>query len=198
MSAPIQNRDDLFIEEKINGKIYLMARPFFNHMRVQGNIRSIFEEYFRKTGRDCEAIFEAQLDIRNEYNDYVVPDIMVLCYNQQDDDDKIPLIVVEVLSKSTRNKDLSEKMELYAKLGIKEYWIADLKNLSVDIYILNNENNYKLYKSYVYYEEEDFPKNKHQKEEEEKKLIKEFSPVLFPELIIKLEDVFYRVISNKN
>ena len=196
MNELAEYRDDMFIEEKINGKIYLMARPLFNHMRVQRNLCGIFEEYFRKTGKDCEAIFETQLDIHNKYNDYVVPDVMVLCYNQ-DDDVQIPLIVVEVLSKSTRSKDLSEKMELYAKLGIKEYWIADLKNLSVDIYILNEENNYKLYKSYVYYEEEDFPKNKRQKEEEEKKFIKEFSPVLFPELIIKLEDIFYRVIKIK-
>jgi len=192
----LKTRYDLYIEEKIKGKIYLMARPSFSHMRIQRNISYIFEEYFRKTGRDCEALFEAQLDIGE---DYVVPDVMVLCYNQRDDDGKIPLIVVEVLSKSTRSHDLKLKMELYAELGVKEYWIIDPKNLSVDIYVLNeNPKYYKLHKAYSYFEEEDFPKNKQQKAEEEKKVIKEFSPVLFPELIIKTEDVFYRIINDKN
>ena len=184
--------DNLYTEERINGKIYLMARPSVNHMRVQGNIRESFERFFRKTGRDCEAIFEAELDIGK--GDYVVPDIMVLCYNQQDDDN-IPLILIEVLSKSTRTKDLREKMALYANLGVKEYWLVDYKNLSVDIYILDESaGHYKTHSSYSYFLKEDFPSDEARRAKEEAKVIKEFSPVQFPELVIRVEDIFYRVI----
>lgn len=189
--------DNVITEEKINGKIYLMARPSINHMRTQRNICDIFESFFRKTGRDCEAIFEAELDAGK--GDYVVPDVMVLCYSQQDGGGKIPLIVIEVLSKSTRTKDLREKMELYANLGVKEYWIADYNNLSVDIYILDETaRHYKAHSSYSYFLDEDFPKDKQRRAKEEEKVIKEFSPVLFPELIIKVEDIFYRVIPKQN
>ena len=184
-------QDKALVEEKINGKIYLMARPSVDHMRVQGNICAIFENYFRRTGRNCEALFETQLDIGENY---VVPDVMVLCYNQQDDD-RIPVIIIEVLSKSTRTKDLREKMALYAALGVREYWIADYTNLSLDIYVLDETAGYyKAHASYSYFLESDFPKNKQQRSEAEAEVIKEFTPVLFPELVIKVEDVFYRVI----
>lgn len=36
-----------------------------------------------------------------------------------------PLLVVEVLSRSTRRRDLGEKREIYAELGVPHYWVVD-------------------------------------------------------------------------
>jgi len=178
------------IEEKINGKIYLMARPERNHLRVQRNIMNIFENYFKTKGKKCEAIIEDELYIDD--NNYLVPDVEVLCHDKSDD---IPVIVIEVLSKSTRDKDLTVKMKKYAEIGIKEYWIIDYKNRSVDIYILSDKIDkiYEAFKSYSLFLIEDFSRIKKDRERQEKEAIKEFFPVSFPEINIPLEDVFYMV-----
>lgn len=48
-------------------------------------------------------------------------------------------MVVEVLSPSTRRKDLVIKMELYLECGVKEYWVVDPKIRQVTIYALEGQ-----------------------------------------------------------
>ncbi len=43
-----------------------------------------------------------------------------------------PLLVVEVLSASTRARDRGKKRAAYARLGIDTYWIVDLENRSIE------------------------------------------------------------------
>ena len=47
-----------------------------------------------------------------------------------------PLLVVEVLSPSTRRFDLTVKHELYAEFGVASYWIVDIKVPSVVVFEL--------------------------------------------------------------
>jgi len=185
-----QRIDNIFIEEKINGKIYLMSRPSDDHIDVQGNLLVAFNNHFRKKKKKCIARSEAQLWINND--NWMVPDLMVFCYNTNKN---IPMIVVEILSKWTRKRDLGDKMKKYAEFGIKEYWIVDCKNFTIDIYLLTDNGVYDKYISYIYYAPEDFchiPEIR-AKQEAETEIIKEFSPVSFPEMTILLEDIFYFV-----
>jgi len=39
-----------------------------------------------------------------------------------------PDLVIEVLSPSTGYYDLTEKKDVYAEFGVKEYWMVDPKN----------------------------------------------------------------------
>ncbi|MDP9365242.1 MAG: Uma2 family endonuclease [Chloroflexota bacterium] len=47
-----------------------------------------------------------------------------------------PDIVVEILSPSTRARDLGRKKELYAALGVPEYWLVDPDLRAVDLFAL--------------------------------------------------------------
>jgi len=185
MNESIQNFIDRKIKkEKINGQIYLMASPSIEHREVQGNLSIIFNNYFKRNKRRCRAIFDHDLYI--DEDNILEPDIKVLCRESRSDD--IPVIVIEILSKSTRGRDLGVKMKKYAEIGIKEYWIITWETLSIDIYLLNDVKQYDLYKSYAYYTSE--KEIARLDEEEQKEVVGEFSTVSFPELIIKLEDVF--------
>jgi len=184
MQDYINYSDDKYKEEKIDGKIYMMTSPSDEHRDVQFNITDIFNGYFRKNNKRCVSRFDASLYI-NEDN-YYEPDIMVFCY---DTSMNIPLIIIEVLSKSTRNMDLGIKMKKYAEIGIKEYWIVDCLNMAIDIYILTDEKKYEFYKSYAYFKSDKFIR----KHDEKAESVKEFSPVSMPELTVRLEDVFYFV-----
>ena len=184
---------DMFKEEKIDGKIYLMARPSDNHEGVQGNIFYIFNDYFRRNKKRCRIKNEAQ--IYHNKDNYFIPDLMVFCYNNtRENNKKIPVIIIEVMSKSTYDKDMNIKMKKYAELGIPEYWLVDYNNHTVNIFTLTEQQIYSHYKSYSYFTEEDYDETGELREKEHKpEIIEEFSPVNFPDLAIKLEDIFYIV-----
>ncbi len=50
----------------------------------------------------------------------------------------IPVFVAEILSPSTHKKDRTIKKSLYERIGVKEYWIVDPRNKSVEVYRLRD------------------------------------------------------------
>ena len=172
--------DDKRKREMIDGTIYLMASPCREHRDVQYNICHIFNEYF-KGKKKCRAFFD--LDVTIDKKNVLEPDLKVLCH-ENDKNNNVPVIIVEVLSKGTRERDLGVKMKKYAEFGIKEYWIITWELSLIDIYLLTEDKNYELYKSYSLHAEKPDPRD------EPEEAVTEFSPVSFPELTIQLADVF--------
>jgi len=183
---------DLYIEEKIDGRIFLMARPNPRHLMIQKHLINMFSDYFKKKKKKCTAIFEMELHTNDE--NYVQPDLMIYCKeNNEKKNKKIPLIVVEVLSDSTWNKDMTYKMKKYAELGIEEYWVIDPRSQRISVYKLSG-GIYDLDESYYHplplSEETGFSILSKAREKEQNEAVKEFSPSFFPEMTISLKDVF--------
>lgn len=44
-------------------------------------------------------------------------------------------MVMEVLSDSTESYDRGEKMNIYQRVGVSEYWLADWRKRQVEIYL---------------------------------------------------------------
>ena len=168
-------------EEKIDGKIYRMAPPCDEHIDVQGNLLTIFNNYFKQSKKPCRVRHGSNLII--DEDNYVEPDLQIIC--REKDNKDVPVIVVEVLSKSTMKRDLGVKMKKYESLGIKEYWIISWEASSITVYLLNENKKYEFSNAYSVFTEKD-------KLEEDiiKEIVTAFSPSSFPELVIKLEDVF--------
>jgi len=177
--------DNKFREERINGIIYLMSRPNKKHLRIQYNICKAFNDYFMNKNKKCEAFIEDKFFVNKENN--FIPDVLVYCYDCCDNDEDFPLIIIEVLSNSTRKKDLYVKMKKYAELGVQEYWIVDYQSSVMDIYMLE-DGQYVFKFSCGFSDEAD--------ESENKELVMEFSPVLFSDMIINANDIFYSVKKN--
>ena len=51
-----------------------------------------------------------------------------------------PDFILEVLSKSTRRRDMVIKLQKYANAGVKEYWMVDIEGRRVFVYIFDEEN----------------------------------------------------------
>ena len=136
--------------ELIDGEVYLLASPSIWHQKILGDMYITFSEYFKNI-KDCD-VFLSPLDVslvreanRKEedvlefFTNIVQPDLSVLC-NYQDEVDKkgryngTPRLVVEILSPSTRSKDMQKKLNLYSKSGISEYWIVDPKYGKLTVY----------------------------------------------------------------
>lgn len=94
------------------------------------------------------------LDFRyhpEENDDYVCPDIMVLCDRTRLKGgvySGVPKFIAETLSPSTAKRDKSEKKDIYEKAGVEEYWIVAPQGRSVDIYYLE-DGRYILEQSYI-------------------------------------------------
>lgn len=84
----------------------------------------------------------------------VVPDATINCrvYAKKGNSFfDIPRFVMEVLSDSTKKYDRGEKMEIYRKMEVDEYWIVDWEQRQVEIYNLDydekKEPQYHLFKT---------------------------------------------------
>jgi Uma2 family endonuclease len=102
-------------------------------------IFAIFHNWFK--GKKCRPLtspFDVTLIKSKDNINVVQPDIIVIC-----DTDKVdaagkykgvPTLAVEVLSRSTRSKDMLKKLDLYMQTDVKEYWIVDPDKKEVSIY----------------------------------------------------------------
>ncbi|WP_240689281.1 Uma2 family endonuclease [Ammoniphilus sp. YIM 78166] len=131
--------------EVIDGDIISMSpSPTPQHQAIAVELTAEFTMYLR--GKECR-VFAAPIEVclfadrttRNEdIIDWVQPDLVVVC-----DKDKIgqknivgaPDLVVEVLSPSTAKNDRLIKFKSYEKAGVREYWIVDPYNHSVEVYL---------------------------------------------------------------
>lgn len=70
------------------------------------------------------------------------PDVFLVCDQSKNTGRCIydaPDMVIEVTSPSTRKKDFGKKLEKYVDAGVREYWIADVKNQKVIVYDLRDD-----------------------------------------------------------
>ncbi|MEN1968020.1 Uma2 family endonuclease [Lentibacillus sp. N15] len=131
--------------ELIDGKIFNMSpAPSRRHQQVLRELSTAFSVFLRD--KDCEVFF-APFDVRlsvenkqdNDIDNVVQPDLSIVC-DQNKLDDKgcngAPDMIVEVLSPSSIKLDRWEKYQLYEKSGVKEYWLVDPANESVEIHHL--------------------------------------------------------------
>lgn len=134
--------------ELIDGVIYHVSMPSIKHQRIVGEIDFIFKSFVRKKKGKCE-IFGAGIDVRLDCDDktMVVPDITVICGKDKFTEqylDGSPDLVVEVLSPSTRKKDMTIKLDKYANAGVREYWVIDPKKETVVVYEFNEEEEFEM------------------------------------------------------
>ena len=168
--------------ELIDGEVYLMASPSLNHQVIVNEISWFFNTYFR--GKPCRSL-TAPLDVKlsgyaikfEEDPNIVQPDIFVICDQDKVNEDNkyegVPTLIVEVLTPSTKSKDMITKLNLYMKSGVLEYWIVNLDNKKITQYTFTEER--KLDNIY-YYNESDTIESSY-----------------FDELKISLEDIFNEI-----
>ncbi|WP_100334116.1 type II toxin-antitoxin system prevent-host-death family antitoxin [Bacillus alkalisoli] len=139
-----QNSDERY--EYIDGEIFLLASPKTAHQYSVTKLTVIFSNYFQdSTCTPIVAPYDIELRRTPEQVSIVQPDLMVICdlEDHLDDNDYykgVPILIVEVISKSTQRKDLIQKLDLYMSCGVKEYWIVNPNNRQVTVYHFEEQN----------------------------------------------------------
>jgi Uma2 family endonuclease len=118
--------DDGYRYEILEGDLLVTPAPSPLHQRVSKRLQRQLEAYFE--ARSLGEVFNAPVDLILTFHDVVDPDLVVVAEPKQVSERGIegaPLLVVEILSPSTRVRDRTMKARRYAELGIPHYWIVD-------------------------------------------------------------------------
>ncbi len=139
--------------ELIDGELYLLASPGYNHQLVSSEIHAGLYNWFKgKKCRPLTAPFDVTLAKTKQNICVVQPDILVIC-----DTDKInnkgrytgvPTLAVEITSVSTKRKDMIKKLDLYMQTGVREYWIVDIDKKEVLVYCFEKDKGEYIIKDY--------------------------------------------------
>jgi len=121
----------------INGELVMAPAPYTIHQGVSANIFDALKSFMKETR--IGKVLYAPVDVVLSETNVFQPDILFVA----NENSKIiseknitgaPDLVIEILSPSTGYYDLTEKKEIYAEFGVKEYWIVDPKKQWVEIY----------------------------------------------------------------
>ena len=120
-----QEKDECLNYELIDGVVMMSPSPSREHQQVAGRLfASLFQQL---SATPCEPLYE--LDVPFD-GDVFKPDVMVFC----DETAELPEIIMEILSPSTRHRDLRIKVVKYEEMGVKEYWIIDPKTRTITVH----------------------------------------------------------------
>ena len=81
---------------------------------------------------------------------FTYPDISIVCgeiitLNHDEYNVLNPAVIIEVLSKSTKNYDRGEKFKLYRDIAtLKEYILVDSESVHIEVFRLNDSNHWEL------------------------------------------------------
>lgn len=136
--------------ELIEGELLMTPSPVPKHQRISRELE--FEILKFVKGNDLGQVFYAPCDVYLDDENVVQPDILFISKDRlniigEKNIQGSPDLVIEIISENTAYRDLVQKKKLYARFGVKEYWIVIPGEELVEIYTLK-DNTYMLYKTY--------------------------------------------------
>ncbi|MBE0427356.1 MAG: Uma2 family endonuclease [Nitrospirae bacterium] len=136
--------------ELIEGELLKIPTPFTKHQKISGELSFILNKFITENG--IGELFHAPLDVYFDDKNVVQPDILFISKDRlniigEKNIQGAPDLVIEIISENTAYRDLIQKKKLYAKFGVKEYWIVIPGEELIEVYGLK-DNTYILYKTY--------------------------------------------------
>ena len=176
--------------EIIGGEKFMAPSAGAYHNRTLFKLGMIIGQYTIQ--KNCGYVFTDSLDVHLPDGNLFKPDLIVVkkenaaIINWQGAINGVPDMVVEVLSRSTKSKDLQIKKDIYESNGVKEYWIINPWEKSVTVYILH-DGKFQFDGEYFKCD----PGEWETFDEEEKAAYNPNIKVrIFDDLIIKVDDIF--------
>src|SRR5262249_34121297 len=124
--------------ELMEGEIYVSRAPSLTHQRVLRNLIGVFQIYLSRHRNRIGEVVPGPGVVFDEHNG-VIPDLVFISRERGPEIVSGERLIgasdlaVEILSPGAENKrrDRNIKRRVYAKFGVKEYWIIDPEKRSV-------------------------------------------------------------------
>lgn len=125
--------------ELIDGELFMSPSPKRAHQRSQMTLGSRMS--FFADENDLGEVY-SDFDVVLSDTDTVRPDLLFVSKERlhiitADNVQGSPDLVVEIRSESTARRDWTVKRELYARHGVKEYWLVDPEAATVAVLLLD-------------------------------------------------------------
>ena len=122
--------------EIIDGKAFISPAPELLHQRWARKIFLAVERHIE--AHHLGEVFFAPVDVVLDEKNVVQPDLVYVSIAKASILERrgimgAPDLVVEIISPTSLRRDRYDKRELYARFGVKEFWLADLANRSIEI-----------------------------------------------------------------
>ena len=126
--------------EVIDGELFVSPVPSWHHQYVGGRINTALDLWSSETQRGTTLqapglVFSVERG--------VIPDLVWISWERlREAEDRAghftlaPELVVEVLSPGSENvkRDRETKLAIYSEEGVREYWIVDQQQRTIDVY----------------------------------------------------------------
>lgn len=131
------NRYELF-----EGDLIVSPAPTFVHQRIVSRLLRLVSNYIAE--HHLGEVVTAPCDVIFSDDTVVEPDLLFISNERssiirEEGVAGAPDLVVEVVSKSSGERDRGFKLKLYAQEGVREYWVIDPLNKSFEVYSLGLE-----------------------------------------------------------
>ena len=124
--------------EFIGGRLYVTPAPVTRHQRISKRLQAALMRILEDAGRG--EVFDAPFLVEFPgVGDRVQPDLIFVSDRRREiiGEKQVlgaPDLVVEILSPSTAHRDRGIKLDLYARSGVRQYWIVDPVEDVVDVW----------------------------------------------------------------
>ena len=120
--------------ELVREELFVTPAPTVSHETIAARLSEILTPYVKQHGLGL--VYHPRAVMRFEGSE-VETDLMVRALNPSDnadwDDAPVPILIVEILSPSTRRRDQVQKRSLYMDAGVSEYWMVDAERRTITV-----------------------------------------------------------------
>jgi Uma2 family endonuclease len=134
--------------EYYRGEVFAMSGASFEHSEISSNVIGLLKNKLK--GKSCRPYGNELRVYIPENTLYTYPNISIICEGPIFSDTEFdtvsnPSVLIEILSKTTKDYDRGGKFNLYRSIKtLKEYILIDSTSVSVEIFSRNDDNSWRL------------------------------------------------------
>jgi Uma2 family endonuclease len=126
--------------EAVDGELWVTPPPNEPHARFSSSLLASL--YAHVKARRLGRVYVEGLGVWLDDEAFVIPDLVFVANDRlpglsQRGMEGAPTLVVEILSPSTRKRDLGVKRDAYAARGVPHYWVVDPVAKSLESFVLD-------------------------------------------------------------
>ncbi len=128
--------------ELLDGELILAPSPTSRHQFIQIYLAHVLFQFVEERGLGW--VVGAPLDVVMSDRNVAQPDLLFVSHRRasivtRPNIQGAPDLAVEILSPSTARRDRGQKLDIYARYGVAEYWIVDPETETVEIHVLRGD-----------------------------------------------------------
>jgi Uma2 family endonuclease len=135
--------------EYYQGEVFALSGAGMRHNRIQVNFIGEVRNYLK--GKPCD-VFGSELRVHIPDNSlYTYPDALIVCGGPEMLDNEFdtllnPIVIVEILSRTTQNYDRGDKFALYRAIpSLREYILINSEKVGVEHYYRQEDQDWLLH-----------------------------------------------------